>query len=126
MALHRRLPTQPSRYQRITLWVIGVLLLLQLLAVLSTWQCSGPTHRAAQGKPPLTSLILWLSGHGMCEEEAGSKIFPFEGVMGHSRTVRQQRPYAYAFCLTSIHHLCTALVNVVRLRKLHSSQVIAV
>ncbi len=123
MALFGRLRKSASRSRNIMLWVVGTLLFLQLLAVLSTWQCSGGTHRAREGKPPFTSLLLWLSGHGMCEGEVGSSTFPFEGVLGHSRSVRHQRPYAYAFCLTSIHHLWTALINVVRLRKLQSFQV---
>jgi hypothetical protein len=122
MALFSRLSTPASRSRQITLWVVGALLFLQLLAVLSTWHCSGPAHRANQGRGPFTSLLLQLSGHGMCEGEPESSNFPFGGVLGRSHTVRRQRPYAYAFCLTSVHHLCTALVNVVRLRKLHTFQ----
>ena len=112
-----------SRYRQITLWVVGGFLLLQLLAVLSTWQCSGPSQRASQGKPPFTSLLLWLSGHTICDGEADTPAFDFEGALRHSNTVRRQRPYAYAFCLTSVHHLCTALVNTMRLRKLQSFEV---
>ena len=122
MALFSKLNTPTSRSRQITLWVVGALLFLQLLAVLSTWHCSGPTHRATHRKGPFSALLLQLSGHGMCEGESESSSFPFEGVLGRSHTVRRQRPYAYAFCLTSVHHLCTALVNVVRLRKLHSFQ----
>ena len=122
MALFSRRSTPTSRSRQITLWVVGALLFLQLLAVLSTWHCPGPTHRANQRKSPFSALLLQLSGHGMCEGEPESSSFPFEGVLRRSHTVRRQRPYAYAFCLTSVHHLCTALVNVVRLRKLHSFQ----
>lgn len=122
MALLSKLHESAPSSRRIMLWVVGALLLLQLLAVLSTWQCSGLNHRANQDKAPITSFLLWLSGHSMCDGETASSHFPFEGVLGHSHSVRRQRPYAYAFCLTSIHHLCTALVNVVRLRKLHSFQ----
>ena len=122
MALFSRLSTPTSCSRRITLWVVGTLLFLQLVAVLSTWHCSGPTHRANQRKSPFSALLLQLSGHGMCEGEPESSSFPFEGVLRRSHTVRRQRPYAYAFCLTSVHHLCTALVNVVHLRKLHSFQ----
>ena len=122
MALFNRLRTPTSRSRQITLWVVGALLFLQLLAVLSTWHCSGPGHRANQRKGPFSALLLQLSGHGMCEGEPEASSFPFEGVLGRRHTVRRQRPYAYAFCLTSVHHLCTALLNVVRLRKLRSFQ----
>lgn len=122
MALFSRLSTPTFRSRQITLWVVGALLFLQLLAVLSTWHCSGLTHRANHGRRPFSALLLQLSGHGLCEGDPESSSFPFEGVLGRSHTVRRQRPYAYAFCLTSVHHLCTALVNVVRLRKLHSFQ----
>ncbi|KAA6422503.1 MAG: hypothetical protein FRX49_07678 [Trebouxia sp. A1-2] len=109
MALFSRLSTPTFRSRQITLWVVGALLFLQLLAVLSTWHCSGLTHRANHGRRPFSALLLQLSGHGLCEGDPESSSFPFEGVLGRSHTVRRQRPYAYAFCLTSVHHLCTAL-----------------
>lgn len=115
-----------SRYRQFTVWVVGAVLLLQLLAVLSTWQCSGQVHRASHSRPPFTSLLLWLSGHSICEAQAEEATIALEGVLEHRNSVRRQRPYAYAFCLTSVHHLCTALLNTVRLRKLQSFQVIMV
>ena len=124
MAALTPLSRPASRYRRFTLWVVSTVLLLQLLAVLSTWQCSGQGHRAGHGRPPFTSLLLWLSGHSMCKEQAEEATISLEGILEHRNSVRRQRPYAYAFCLTSVHHLCTALLNTVRLRKLQSFQVI--
>lgn len=114
-----------SRNRQITLWVVTALLLLQLLAVLSTSHCSGPVQRAGHGRPPFTSLLLWLSGHSMCDGDAEKAASPIEGLFRDSNSVLRQKPYAYAFCLTSVHHLCTALINTVRLRKLHCFQVIS-
>ena len=112
-----------SWYRQITLCVVTALLLLQLLAVLSTWHCSGPVQRASHGQPPLTSLLSWLSGRSVCKSGTET-VFPMDSGFRASNAVLHQRPYAYAFCLTSVHHLCTALINTVRLRKLHSFQVI--
>lgn len=127
MAALAQLSKPVSKYRRISLWVVGAVLLLQLLAVLSTWQCSGPVHMASHGRPPFTTLRSWLSGHSMCDRQTGKAAFPSGGIFEreHSNSVRRQRPYAYAFCLTSVHHLCTALLNTVRLRKLQSFQVIS-
>lgn len=123
MAALIQLSKPVSRYRQITLWVVIALLLLQLLAVLSTWQCSGPVQGAVRSQPPFTSLLLWLSGHSMCERGTDNASFPIDGLLWNANSVLHQRPYAYAFCLTSVHHLCTALLNTVRLRKLHSFQV---
>ena len=123
MAALTKLSKPASLYRMVTLWVVVILLVLQLLAVVSTWQCSGPSHRASQAKPPFSSLLSWLSGQSLCEGEAEGIAFPFEGALRHGNSVRRQRPYAYAFCLTSVHHLCTALINTVRLRKLQSFEV---
>ena len=60
----------------------------------------------------------------MCEGQADQATIALEGILERRNPERRQRPYAYAFCLTSVHHLCTALLNTVRLRKLQSFQVI--
>lgn len=59
----------------------------------------------------------------MCDGQAEEANISLEGVLEHRNSVRRQRPHAYAFCLTSVHHLCTALLNTVRLRKLQTFQV---
>lgn len=122
MAALTQLSRPVSIYRRFTLWLVGAVLLLQLLAVLSTWHCSGRAHNA-HSRPPFTSLLLWLSGHSMCEGQADQATIALEGILERRNPERRQRPYAYAFCLTSVHHLCTALLNTVRLRKLQSFQV---
>lgn len=124
MAALTRLSRPVSWYQRFTLWVVGAVLLLQVLALLSTQPCSGQVHGTSRNRPPFTSLLSRLSGHAMCEGQAEKAASSFEDMFQHRNSVRRQRPYAYAFCLTSVHHLCTALVNTVRLRKLRSFQVI--
>ncbi|KAL3140378.1 N-acetylglucosaminyltransferase [Trebouxia sp. C0009 RCD-2024] len=58
----------------------------------------------------------------MCDGDAEKAASPIEGLFRDSNSVLRQKPYAYAFCLTSVHHLCTALINTVRLRKLHCFQ----
>ncbi|KAL3153729.1 N-acetylglucosaminyltransferase [Trebouxia sp. C0010 RCD-2024] len=58
----------------------------------------------------------------MCDHGTEKAASPIEGLFRDSNSVWRQRPYAYAFCLTSVHQLCTALINTVRLRKLHSFQ----
>lgn len=123
MAALTRLSRPVSWYRRFILWVVGAVLLLQVLALLSTRPCSGQVHRASRSRPPFTSLLSRLSGHAICEGQAKKAASSFEDMFEHRNSVRQQRPYAYAFCLTSVHRLCTALVNTVRLRKLQSFQV---
>ena len=116
-------PASTSLYRQITVWVVGTLLLLQLLAVVTTWHCSDTSQASSGSSSSAIHHLLWLPHHSLCKESSSLEENPFVGQSGSRSKVRVQRPYAVAFCLTSIHHLCTALINVVRLRKLHTSQV---
>ena len=107
--------------RRVLFWLIGTILSIHILLVLTTWQCSDTSTDSS----PRTrsSKLPWLFGHTTCQqsqvEAEATQHLVDDSFLGGNGTARQ-RPYAYVFCITSVHNLCTALINVIRLRKLHT------
>ena len=109
---------QPSAYRYITMWIVSTLLLLQLLVVITTWHCSDSGAVRFEKQSSSSSHSFWAPTDSICKQGSDASTLHF----GRSKA-KLQKPYAVAFCFTSIHQLCTALINAVRLRKLQTSQV---
>lgn len=112
--------------RQILLWIVGILLSLHILLVLTTWHCPDSSTDSSSVSTSHSFKQSWLFGYSTCQQshtkERQTKHLVHDSFLSWNED-KQQRPYAYVFCITSIHNLCTALLNIIRLRKLQTFKV---
>ena len=118
--------TPKLKPRQVLLWTVGALLSLHIFLVLTTWQCPDVSTDSSSASTTQSFRQTWLFGHSICQhsrtEESQTKHLVHDSFLSWNED-KQPRPYAYVFCITSLHNLCTALLNVIRLRKLQTSEV---